>query len=62
VWHGNVLTVVVNHDFYITEDLAVPPMGLVPGLGGAVDALSLKDTLGLGIENERDGQQPFDPF
>lgn len=53
---------VVNHALDIAKNLAVSSMGFFSGLGAADDALSLKDTLGLRIENEGDGKKTLDPF
>lgn len=56
------LTVVVNHALDIAKNLAVSSMGFFSRLGAADDALSLKDTLGLRVENEGDGKKTLDPF
>lgn len=56
------LTVVVNHALDIAKNLAVSSMGFFSGLGAADDALPLKDTLGLRVENEGDGKKTLDPF
>lgn len=53
---------VVNHALDIAKNLAVSSMGLFSGLGAADDALPLKDTLGLRVENEGDGEKTLDPF
>ena len=56
------LTVVVDHDFDIAEDLAVPPVGLVAGLSHAGQALPVEGAMGLGVEHKGHGQQALDPF
>lgn len=50
------LTVVVDHYFDIAEDLAVPPMGLIAGLGYTAQALSVEGAMGLGIQHKGHGQ------
>lgn len=56
------LTVVIDHDFHVAEDFAVPPMGLLAGLGYAAQALPVVGAVGLGVEHKRHGQQALDPF
>ena len=53
---------VVDHDFDIAENLAVPPVGLVAGLGHAAQALPVEGAMGLRIEHKGHGQQGLDPF
>ena len=53
---------VVNHALDIAKNLAVSSMGFFSGLGAANYALSLKDTLGLRVENEGDSKKTLDPF
>jgi hypothetical protein len=59
---GVLLTVVVNHDFNITEDLAVSPVGFFAGLRQTAQILSVKGPMGLRVQHEWDRQQPLDPF
>jgi hypothetical protein len=59
---GELLTVVVDHDFNITENLAVPPVGFFPSLSQAAQVLSVEGSMRLGVQHKRDGQQSLDPF
>jgi hypothetical protein len=57
-----VLTVVVDHDLDIAEDLAVPPVSLVAGLGDAAQTLPVDWAVGLRVQHKGHGQQSLDPF
>ena len=52
----------VDHELDIAEDLAVPAVCLLAGLDEAVGGLFIKDAVGLGVEDEGDGEQALDPF
>ncbi len=59
---GRLLTVVVDHDLDVAEDLAVPPVSLIAGLGDTAQALRINGAVGLRVEHKGHGQQPLDPF
>lgn len=56
------LTVVIDHDFDVAEDLAVSPVGLLACLGETAHALSVEGAVGLRVQHKGHGQQALDPF
>lgn len=51
---------VINHELHVVHDLGIAAVSLLGHLG---DAGSIsKHTGGLGVENERYGQEALDPF
>ena len=53
-------TVVVYHFFDVFHDFCVAAVGL--GGHGGDGAAGFEDAGGLGVEDERDGEEAFDPF
>lgn len=54
-------TMVVDHEFDITENFAIPAVGLFLGLDLA-DPSAFENTRWLRVEHERYGEQSLDPF
>lgn len=51
---------VINHFLNVFHDLGIPTMGLGGHVGDRT--LSFEDAGWLGVEDEGDGEEAFDPF